>query len=293
MKEHLTFSFIGGDLRQLRVISLLSDEGFHIRVFGFGEEVSEVAKKVYVSRSVADCLFGADYVVLPLPYSVDKVTINTPLTGLGISVNEVIENTDKSMVIFAGKIDGDLEKKCAAKGVKVYDYAKREELAVMNAVPTAEGAIETAMTNTPFTIKGSKCLVIGYGKIGKILSYDLKALGAEVTATSRSKVTLAEIDTAGYSSVLTGNIKNVVSDFNIIFNTAPDMVLGSKALAATNKDVLIIDLASRPGGVDFAEAKRLGRRVLWALSLPGKVAPYTAGAIIKDTLINMIEELEV
>ena len=65
------------------------------------------------------------------------------------------------------------------------------------------------------------------------------------------------------------------------------------ALAATDKDILIIDLASRPGGVDFDEAKRLGRRVIWALSLPGKVAPYTAGAIIKNTLINMIEELGV
>ena len=293
MKEHLTFSFIGGDLRQLRVISLLSDEGFHIRAFGFGEEVNEIAKKVYVSRSVADCLYGADFVVLPLPYSIDKITINAPLTGLEISIGEVLEHVNKSMILFAGRCDKSLENQCAAEGIKIYDYAQREELAVMNAVPTAEGAIETSMANTPFTIKDSKCLVVGYGKIGKILSHDLKALGADVTATSRHKAVLAEIDAAGYHPVMTCDIKKVASDFNIIFNTVPDLVLGSAALAATDKDILIIDLASRPGGVDFDEAKRLGRRVIWALSLPGKVAPYTAGAIIKNTLINMIEELGV
>ena len=198
MKEHLTFSFIGGDLRQLRVISLLSDEGFHIRVFGFGEEVSGVEKKVYVSKSVSDCIYGADFVVLPLPYSVDKVTVNAPLT-----IDEVIENVNESMIMFAGKGDKNLKSRCEAANIRIYDYAQREELAVMNAVPTAEGAIETAMVNTPFTIKGSNCLVIGYGRIGKFLAQDLKGLGANVAATSRNKSVLAEIDSAGYFPIPT------------------------------------------------------------------------------------------
>lgn len=290
MKERLTFSFIGGDLRQLQVISLLSAEGYHIRAFGFGESMGEIAEKVFVADSVAECMFGADYAVLPLPYSLDKKTVNAPLTGMKILIADVLKNMDTSMILLAGKVGEDIARRCTERNIKVYDYAKRKELAVMNAVPTAEGAIETAMSNTVFTLNGSRCLVVGYGRIGKVLANDLKALGAKVYATSRKKETLAEIEAFGYFSVPTSDIKRVASEVDIIFNTVPDLVLGPSILAATDENVLIIDLASRPGGVDFDEAERLRRRVIWALSLPGKVAPYTAGKIIKNTLINLIEE---
>ena len=46
-------------------------------------------------------------------------------------------------------------------------------------------------------------------------------------------------------------------------------------------------------GVDFDAAKDAGVRVIWALSLPGKIAPITAGKIIKDTILNILNELEV
>jgi len=45
--------------------------------------------------------------------------------------------------------------------------------------------------------------------------------------------------------------------------------------------------------VDFDAAKELGIKVIWALSLPGKVAPVTAGEIIKGTVINILQELGV
>lgn len=45
--------------------------------------------------------------------------------------------------------------------------------------------------------------------------------------------------------------------------------------------------------MDFDAAKELGKHVIWALSLPGRVAPVTAGVIIKDTITNMLSELEV
>ncbi len=46
-------------------------------------------------------------------------------------------------------------------------------------------------------------------------------------------------------------------------------------------------------GVDFEAAARLGVRVIWALSLPGKTAPVTAGESIKNTIYNMLSELGV
>ena len=74
-------------------------------------------------------------------------------------------------------------------------------------------------------------------------------------------------------------------------NTVPHRVLGVEELADLKEGCLVIDLASKPGGVDLEAARQLGVRVIWALSLPGKVAPVTAGAAIRNTVYNLMREL--
>ena len=114
-----------------------------------------------------------------------------------------------------------------------------------------------------------------------------------MTATARRHSDIAWIKSHGFDACRTQELAEKIGECDIIFNTVPHCVLDFKALSVTKPNVLIIDLASRPGGVDFETAKELERRVIWALSLPGKVAPYTAGRIIKDTIMNIIEELGV
>ena len=58
-----------------------------------------------------------------------------------------------------------------------------------------------------------------------------------------------------------------------------------------NKQCIIIDLASKPGGVDFEEANKLGLVTNWALALPGKVAPKTAAKYIFETIKNNFDLL--
>lgn len=164
---------------------------------------------------------------------------------------------------------------------------------IPNAVPTAEGAIEIAITETPFTIHGSKSLVLGYGKIGKILSKDLYALGAQTYVEARKYADLAMIEGHGYEPLPLDNLKDHIHEFDIIFNTIPSLILDDEILTKVKKDALIIDLASKPGGIDFDAAKTYGLKVIWALSLPGKIAPVSSGAIIKDTIMNIIKELGV
>ena len=164
---------------------------------------------------------------------------------------------------------------------------------IPNAVPTAEGAIEIAIAETPFTIHGSKSLVLGYGKIGKILSKDLYALGAQTYVEARKYADLAMIEGHGYEPLPLDNLKDHIHEFDIIFNTIPSLILDDEILTKVKKDALIIDLASKPGGIDFDAAKTYGLKVIWALSLPGKIAPVSSGAIIKDTIMNIIKELGV
>lgn len=288
MNKLLTFSFIGGDLRQKKVISALAEEGFHIKVFGFSNADITNEGNIHFCKTVGECVKDTDAIVLPLPVMAYG-KVNAPFSDAEIDINEVTDKAEKGVIIFGGKIPDAINR----ADFKVFDYSEREEMAILNAIPTAEGAISIAMDNTPYTLFESRCLVIGYGKIGKILSADLKALGADVTATARKYSDLAWIKANGYKAIKTSHIAKVADEFDIIFNTVPHMVVDFKVLSKTNRDVLIIDLASRPGGVDFEVAKELNRHTIQALSLPGKVAPETAGGIIKNTLVNILEELGV
>ena len=161
---------------------------------------------------------------------------------------------------------------------------------IKNAVPTAEGAIEIAMCETAITLNDSKCLVIGYGRIGKVLAKLLQSLGSDVYVSARKYSDLAWIDVNGYKSVHNDNLKSVANNFDVIFNTAPALILDEDILKTISSDCVVIDLASKPGGVDFEKARDLGLKVIWALSLPGKCAPLSSGKIIKETILNILHE---
>ncbi len=285
----MRISVIGGDLRQITLASLLKKDGHNVEIFGFDKEIDTLDLKSKDSlKSVAD----ADVVVLPLPISYDNVTINAPFSDKQIFLNELLEGLKKDAIIFGGRFTEGIKKLFGEKSIRLFDYFEREELSVLNAIPTAEGAIEIAMSETAYTLHKSKCLVIGYGRISKVLARLLKAFGAEVCVSARKPSDLAWIEVNGYIGINTSNIKDVVNDFGIIFNTVPSKVLDEEALLRVEKNALIIDLSSKPGGVDFKKATELGLKVIWALSLPGKVAPITSGEIIKNTIINILNEME-
>lgn len=159
-----------------------------------------------------------------------------------------------------------------------------------DALPTAEGALQMAMESTDRTIHGSRCLIIGYGRIGRLLADRLLALGAEVTVSARKYGDLAWIRAWGCQSVRTEALTGRLDRFHLIFNTAPALVLDGPRLRETREDCIIIDLASAPGGVDLEEARRLGRQALPAPGLPGKAAPRTAAAAIRDSVYHILEE---
>ena len=161
---------------------------------------------------------------------------------------------------------------------------------IVNAIPTAEGALQIALEEMPVTLCGAKCLVAGNGRIGKVLSQRLKNLCADVTVSARKAEDFAKITVQGLKYCQTTQIGEIIGDFELVVNTIPAMVFTSSVLAKADNDCLIIDLASKPGGVDMQAAQKLGKKVIWALSLPGKVAPKTAAGAVKKTILNIMEE---
>ena len=169
---------------------------------------------------------------------------------------------------------------------EVYDYSAKEEFAVANALLTAEGAVEIAMNEYEGTIFDSKCLVCGFGRIGKMLAKMLKSLNAQVTVSARNEVDFAYIEALGCKHINTNALKSV-KGYDLVFNTIPV----SDLLMNTDRNTIIIDLASLPGGVDFEAARRYKTDAVRALSLPGRTAPKAAGEIIRKTIFNIIKEV--
>ncbi len=285
--------FVGGDLRQIRAINGISCRENEVYVLGFDSEYAEkLSEKVQMIWDFSEIDDIYDAVVLPLPYSTDGKTVNTPLYKKTITLNQVFENISTHNKILAGRCDPKIKTMAETHRIMLIDYLCREELAILNAIPTAEGAIQIAMEESHFTLHSSKCLILGNGRIGKILAKMLSGIGAEVTVAARKKGDIAYAFAMGHKTTAITDVEDIADEFDIIFNTAPSLILDFHLLSKLKRDVLIIDLASKPGGVDFDEARRQGLKVIWALSLPGKVAPDTAGDIICSTILNILDEME-
>ena len=273
---------LGGDLRQITVKNLLEREGFDVTALGLSEGEIQLDK-----------LKKADILIFPVPTSNDGVTLNAPLSKTKTDLSEIIGEINGKCLVLGAKMPENFVKMITEKGAKYIDYFSREELIVKNAIPTAEGALEIALSEMPITVFGSKTLVIGYGRVGKVLSEKFRDLGSNVTVSARKCSDFAWIEEKGLNAVHTESISECLAGFDLIINTVPTRILDGNALKNVRNDALILDLASKPGGVDFEAAKRLGKNVIWALSLPGKTAPITSGKIIKETIMNILLETEV
>ncbi|QNU65298.1 dipicolinate synthase subunit DpsA [Ruminiclostridium herbifermentans] len=285
------FSIIGGDLRSVKLAELIAAEGKSVNIYGFSNAGFEI--KLKQSNTISDAINDTDVVIGPIPFSNDNVFINAPFHTDKIYINEVFKCINKNQLFIAGRISEKISHMAQVYNVYTVDLLEREEMAVLNAIPTAEGAIQIALEEMPTTLHNSNALILGFGRIGKTLAKVLTGMGANVYVEARKYSDLAWIRNYGYKPVLLSELANTVKSINVLFNTIPSIILNNEILKALNPNCLIIDLASKPGGVDFEKAKELGLKAIWALSLPGKVAPVTAAEFIKDTAYNIIEELGV
>ena len=255
---------IGGDSRLKTAKYLLEKENFFVDSIGLYPE-----DKGNIELS--------DILLLPVPTTKDGLTVYAPETNKKIYLKE-IEKTAKNKLILC----------CNYKfeNINFIDYNTLDSYALLNAVPTAEGAIKLAIENTDFTLWKSKVLVIGYGRVGKVLADRLKNLDCTVTVSARNPKDFALLETLGFNYINTESLNKTFLDYDIIFNTVDTVVLNDNALKNCPCN-LIIDLSSK-GGFDLNYAKQLGITALKPPGLPGKIAPKTAGEILAKTVTELI-----
>lgn len=197
----------------------------------------------------ADALTGqADALVLPMPVTRDGVHLNVPPEAETVSLPDLLKRVKPDGIVTGGRMT-DAERETAERaGFAVRDYARDEAFILRNAVPTAEGAIAIAMQNLPVTLHGTKCLILGGGRVSAALQTRLSALHADVTVSARSAKDRARAASIGLKTVPLSALSGVIADYTLIINTIPAMILSAALLAEIRPDALTIDLASKPGG---------------------------------------------
>ena len=176
-----------------------------------GMNVRACAVPGWEMSSLEETIHKSRALILPLPATRDGKTI----LGSGIRLDEVLA-----------------------------DYGENESFVKENARLTAEGALALALTRHPGTLLGSRCLVAGYGRIGKKLSERLKAMGTGVFILARREESVKQAKEQGMCAGQT----LPDTTFDIVCNTVPARLFPMNGGPLFAENGLYMELASAPGG---------------------------------------------
>jgi dipicolinate synthase subunit A len=284
--EGVRVAVLGGDGRQVLLVNELGKLGARVKVIGLKgiQENSQVT----IQSSLAETVKDAQVILLPMPGVNDEGRIFAPQINIPLHLTaEIVSIIPPSTPILVGVAKRHLRELMAEKKLKLIEVLEQDNVAILNSIPSAEGAIQMAMEAVPITIHNSNCFVLGYGRTAVTLARMLKGIGANVWVAARKPGHLARIEEQGYQPIPFEKLGDYIYKANFIFNTVPTMVLDKLLLENVPRECYILDLASTPGGTDFIAASNMGIKAVLAPGLPGRVAPKTAGQM----LIQVIPEL--
>ncbi len=278
------FAVAGGDLRQWYLAKKLAERGYQVLTYDLCKDAEiPSASKVF---SVRELVKEADVLIYPIPFLKSKGVF-----GMERSEGKVVlQNLRRGQFFFAGYIPKLIYQEMESKGVHVFDLMNDKSLSVQNSVATAEGMIAEAMIQSPKKLRGSRCMILGYGTCGRTLASYLKGIGCEVKVLEKCRWACAYAMADGMQIVEKGMLYQELEQTDMIFNTVPELLLGGEQLAHVPKEGVVLDIASGTGGVDYAAARKLGVQAVHLPGLPGKYAPYSSADIIADTVLWKLEE---
>lgn len=278
---------IGGDRRDIYFMPELVRMGADVTAVGF--PACPELEQVNLTRDIKTALKNVQVVIFPMSGSDPHGNIKTLDDNCHIQLNDSIaELIPPGTLVIIGFARDFLKKWAENHRWRLIEIGEMDSVAILNAIPSAEGAIQIAMEKLPITIHDSNSFVLGFGRLGKTLARMLHGIGAHVTVVARKRSDLARAFEMGYRPVVFSRLQQHVGEADIIFNTVPALVIDENILMAMKKDVLIVDLAAAPGGTDFTAANKLGINAILAPGLPGIVAPKTSGKILAQVIPQLI-----
>ncbi len=277
----------GGDARQLEVSRILKERGDHVFLVGF--EQANVQLNGVKTILLEELPYSSiDLFVLPVSGVKKGGVVEAPFSAKPLVLTREMAGRLPAGCLVISGIDTPALKELVSREILfIFD---REDVAILNSIPTAEGTLMLAMQKTTRTIHGSRVLVIGLGRIGITIARLFQQVGAFVSTAVRETGKFARATEMQVNPIYMENVQKEIGNFDIIINTVPSLVITQALIKQIKPSALILDLASYPGGTDFAAAAEAGIQTIHALGLPGKVAPETAGEILGRVLIDAVHE---
>jgi dipicolinate synthase subunit A len=285
-----TVAVIGGDSRMLEHMRLARAAGAKVQHYGSVPGADEAAGEP-AAASLADAVKGARIISCPIPGVGDDDAVYAKYTSERLwMTNEVLKGAADGAMLFTCWSTPRMDEWAKGTTVEILAYGEDDALSILHAVPTAEGAIRVAIENTDDTILGMKVLCVGLGRVGVSVAQAFEGLKARVTLAARNPAQLARAWAMNADPVELRDLGERIGEFPLIVSSASGRVLDEKLLAKTRRDVVIIDLCSPPGSVDFDAAEKLSRKVIWARAQAGGRAPRRAGHDEWQVLMRIIRE---
>ncbi|MFD1360385.1 dipicolinic acid synthetase subunit A [Lentibacillus salinarum] len=283
MTQHI--AVIGGDARYLELIrqlQLLSD--ITIDLVGFDK--LEQGFTGLNQTDLADLdQTTLDAVILPITGTDLDGYVETVFSDQIVQLtHEWFAGLNETAVVFTGISNDYLDAATDGSHIELIPLLNRDDVAIYNSIPTAEGTIMMAIEHTDYTIHSSRVIVVGFGRVGNTVANKFAALGARVSVSAKSIMDLARITELGHTAIPFDELHEHTSECDLLINTVPARVVEKDAIQHLPPHGIIFDLASKPGGTDFDYAKQRGIKAILAKSLPGVVAPKTAGKILADVI---------
>ena len=285
----MRFAVIGGDKRTEHLAALLLRDGHRLRSFAL--ERAALSPEISRESCLQSCVYGADCVLLPLPAERGG-RLHAPLSAEELGMPALIEALWPGQLLIGGGLQEETVTAALRGGLRVADLLRQPALAVGNAALTAEGAIGRLIEHSERALWGGRALVLGWGRIGRILALRLSALGAQVTVAARSARDRAMAEALGCAAADYAGLDGILGDFDFIVNTVPARVLTEGMLCLIRPDALLLELASPPGGFDRTLAQNIGLHAVAAPGLPGETAPEAAALLLRQAVYAAIEETE-
>lgn len=255
----------GGDERSVLLAGMLKDDGHEVLCFCMDK--AQLPNGVSTVSSPEQ----ADAVILPVPAEDAHGLLNAPLGSQPCRTEHILDCAGRGTVIIGGRISAQLKVSAAERGQSCRDYMRCPEFTVKNAAITAEGAVSELMRRARSALCDMRILVVGWGRIGKLLINKLSALCPSVylmSVNTESRALAAEL---GCCALPPDCPREIMQSFDAIINTAPAQVIPD--LTAFRDSCILLELASAPGGIDPAEAPMPGLTLPFCAHFPADMPP--------------------
>lgn len=275
------YGVLGGDTRGHFLIGELRKRGCQVHSYGQEEENR--------SGSLEELLKKCSCIIGPIPFTKNQTDIFNEIGLEDMKIGNLRKWLTPKHQLWGGNIPKELMEECKVRKISCYDFMQDEEVALLNAIATAEGLIAEMITREPENLHGKSCLILGFGRCGKILAHKLKGLDVKVTISARNPEDLALAFAHGYQTILLQQLHGRWKQYPYVINTIPRKMIQKEQLEIMDQNTSIYDIASGSGGVNIKAASQMDIKIVNCPGLPGRYAPKTSAKILADCILRKKE----